>query len=154
MAQAQLSSSCDQRPRYTNIPTKITMENNDLLNNITNTNGDITIIRPGNYFIMASPQVNKNHGKHVVYIDFWIVVNGIAVPNSNIRLSLINKQETDVIVSQGVVALNQGDIVNVYMNVIGDGCKNHSQTGIVATIPQNTVEPVIPSIIFSMFSLN
>ena len=150
---AQLSSSNDQRPLKRGAPQKIIFDNRDYINGVVVSGGDITINQSGVYFIVASPQVNELYNIcSVQYIDFWIDVNGKPVANSGVRLSLLNNKQTDVIISQGITPLNAGDIVSVWMNVIGVGT-NCSQAGIVYFPPSDPAAAAIPSIIFSLYSL-
>jgi len=129
------------------------MNNNDLISpDITNNNGSITVSIPGVYFVVASPQVNEIYDKHANYLDFWIAVNGIAVPDSGIRISMLSKKETDVIVCQGLVQLASGDILTVAMNYVSThNYQNKDGIGIVAIVPE--VGPLIPSIIFTMYRI-
>lgn len=154
MAQAQYSSTLSQIPSLTNVATKITLNTADYENNVSNSNGDVTIGVTGTYFLMASPQVKKvNKSKKFHFIDFWFVLNGTAVADSGVRISMKSKCETDVVVLQTVLDLVEGDVVNVYMNVVGDGSQNKSGLGIVAIQANNTSEPLIPSIKFTLYTI-
>lgn len=155
LSKAQLSSLFDQRPISRGIPQKILFDSIDYINGATVDGGDITVSQTGVYFIVASPQVNELYNicdYGVQYIDFWIDVNNVAVQNSAVRLSLSNRKETDVIVSQGIVPLNQGDKVSVWMNVVGHGT-NCTQAGIAYFPPSVDGATAVPSIIFSLFGL-
>lgn len=117
--------------------------------------GQIKVLCEGDYFIMAAPQVGRckdrcyNDCGHNDISDFrcWIRVNGTNVSNSNVLLSLA-PQTKDVIVSQGIVHLNEGDIVEVVM------ATNDGQSGVeIQAIQPTPNEPLVPSIIFSLFKI-
>lgn len=154
---AQLSSLNDQRPLKRGIAQKIIFDNqnyiDNYINNVIVNGGDITVNQSGVYFIVASPRVKELYNTcSIQYIDFWIDVNGKSLSNSGVRLSLLNNKQTDVIVSQRITQLKTGDIISVWMNVVGTKL-NCSQTGIVYFPPLDSVAAIIPSIIFSLYSL-
>jgi hypothetical protein len=49
------------------------------------------------YFVIACPQVGKIRGKTPHWIDFWVRLNNIDVPNSNIRVVIMDPQQKTVI---------------------------------------------------------
>ena len=94
--------------------------------NITFTSGTskITVVKAGAYFIIAAPQVGYSGsgvgffgrllGRTATYTaDYYVVVNGAPVANSNVRL-LANSDHKDVIVTQGVYVLNAGDVIEIF----------------------------------------
>ena len=82
--------------------------------------GDIIIKQSGMYLILAGPQVGKNKGTRNRWIDFWLRVNNVDVPNSNIRRVLTDSQEKDVIPLNAVIPLNRGDNMNIMMAAEND----------------------------------
>ena len=145
-AYLQLSSAKTQRGIG---PNKVQMELKDAGENITfdprRSMTDITIEIPGAYFIIAAPQINQpsNHIKTGSF-DMWLRVNDYDVNNSNIRYSFpIALDATDVVVGQGVACYEKGDVITlIFSGTIED-------VGLVAIVPEG--EPLIPSVIFSMF---
>jgi hypothetical protein len=124
--------------------------------NITFTSGTskITISKAGAYFIIAAPQVGYTGsgvgffgrllGRTASYTaDYYVVVNGTPVSNSNVRLSATSDHK-DVIVTQGVYVLAAGDVVEIF----GSGTDSASE------FIEETGEPAIPSIITTVFSVN
>jgi len=110
--------------------------------------GDIIIKQSGMYLIIAGPQVGKNKGTRNRWIDFWLRVNNVDVPNSNIRRVLTDSQEKDVIPLNAVIPLNRGDNMNIMM-----AAENDSEgIGIEAIEPDG--EPAIPSIIVTIVQLD
>jgi len=110
--------------------------------------GDIIIKQSGMYLIIAGPQVAKNKGTRNRWIDFWLRVNNVDVPNSNIRRVLTDSQEKDVIPLNAVIPLNRGDNMNIMM-----AAENDSEgIGIEAIEPDG--EPAIPSIIVTIVQLD
>lgn len=71
--------------------------------------GDIIIKQSGIYLIIAGPQVGKVRGATPWWIDLWLRVNNIDVPNSNIRAVLIDPEEKTVAMMNSVLPLNRGD---------------------------------------------
>ena len=123
--------------------------------NITYTSGTskITVTRAGAYFIIAAPQVGYSGsgvgffgrllGRTATFTaDYYVVVNGVAVSNSNVRLSAVSTHK-DVIVTQGVYVLAAGDEIEIFGAGIDSLSEFITQTG----------EPAIPSIITTVFSV-
>lgn len=109
--------------------------------------GEILIKKTGMYFVIAGPQMGRVEGKTTRWIDFWLRVNNVDVPNSNIRRTLIDNLVKDVSILQVLTHLNKGDTLNVMMSVeeIGEG------VGIEAIEPIG--EPLIPSMILTVIQL-
>ena len=110
--------------------------------------GDIIIKQSGMYLIIACPQIGKVRGTTPRWIDFWVRVNNIDIPNSNIRAVLVDPQEKTVVPVNLVLPLNRGDTVNVMMAMeTGD-----EGLGIEAMQPDG--EPTVPSIIVTVVQLD
>lgn len=77
----------------------------------------------------------------------WLRVNNIDVSNSNVRNSIKQADDTKVLINTSGILLNAEDYVLVMQSVdtVGVGA------GMIATSPVG--EPVIPSIIFTIFEL-
>ena len=100
----------------------------------------IKIRKDGIYFLLAAPQTGfTGSGK----ARFWLRLNGDDVANSNVQLNG-DANIKDVIVIQAILELESGDRVQV----IGDG--SNAQVEAI----QNHGEPLVPSIIFSLFKIN
>ncbi len=110
--------------------------------------GNIIIKQSGMYLIIAGPQVGKTSGTRNRWIDFWLRVNNVDVPNSNIRRVLTDSQEKDVIPLNAVIPLNRGDNMNIMMAAETDS----EGIGIEAIEPDG--EPTIPSIIVTIVQLD
>jgi hypothetical protein len=110
--------------------------------------GDIIIKQSGMYLIIAGPQVGKVRGATPRWIDLWLRVNNIDVPNSNIRAVLIDPEEKTVAIMNSVLPLNRGDTLNIVMaaETIEEGM------GLEAIAPDG--EPTIPSIIVTVVQLD
>ncbi len=110
--------------------------------------GDIIIKQSGMYLIIAGPQLGKVRGTTPRWIDLWLRVNNIDVPNSNIRAVIMDPQEKTVVPMNAVLPLNRGDTLNVMMAVetIDEGM------GLEAIAPDG--EPTIPSIIVTVVQLD
>ncbi len=144
-------SSCEtQRPDSTDpIEIKIT-DQEDMFggqHTIDFVQGDIEIKTTGMYLIMAAPQIGKTSGNDARWIDFWLRVNNVDVPNSNVRAVLKDQSQKDVIVLQTLTRLNKGDTLNIMMSV------ETADEGLGIEAIQPPGEPLIPSIIFTMMQI-
>lgn len=111
---------------------------------ITGSRQGFTVSEGGTYFVMAAPQVGSIKGKGGPGVaNFWITINGKPAPASNVSLALKDAGAGDVIVSQGAYDLSTGDRVSVQWSTTGP-CME-------AIKPAN--EPLVPSIIYTMFKL-
>ena len=110
--------------------------------------GDVIIKQSGMYLIIAGPQVGKNKGTRNRWIDFWLRVNNVDVPDSNIRRVLTDSQEKDVIPLNAVIPLNRGDTLNIMMAAETDS------EGIGVECIEPDGEPTIPSIILTIVQLD
>jgi len=146
----QFSSSKTQRPDSID-PVEIKLTDQEDMfgdeHSIDFVQGDIEIKTSGMYLIIAGPQIGKTDGDQPRWIDFWLRVNNVDVPNSNIRAVIKDKCQKDVIVLQVLTRLNGGDTLNIMMSVevAGEGI------GIEAIQPPG--EPLIPSIILTMIQM-
>lgn len=109
---------------------------------------DIIIKQSGMYLIIAAPQIGKARGTRSRWMDFWVRVNNVDVPHSNIRRVITDSQEKDVIGLNVVMPLNRGDAVNIMMSGETEG----EGLGIEAIEPDG--EPAIPSIIVTILQLD
>ncbi len=146
----QFSSSKTQRPDSTD-PIEIELTDQEDMfggeHTINFVQGDIEIKTTGMYFIVAGPQIGKTSGDQARWIDFWLRVNNVDIPNSNIRAVLKDQCQKDVIVLQVLTRLNKGDTLNIMMSVEATG----EGIGIEAIKPPG--EPLVPSIILTMIQM-
>ena len=154
VAYAQLSSAKTQRSN-THEPVKVRFELRDAISGVDFdpriNNSAIGIMHDGAYFVMAAPQVGRLHADSTkpACANFFISINDKPLENSNVTLCLPKKDSStkDVIVTQGILPLHEGDKVSVMMSTLDfeDGM------GAEALNPED--EPTVPSIIFSIFRL-
>ena len=146
---AQIISTIDQRPDTTE-PVPVFMDQNDAISGIEHSNehpADIRIVESGTYVVIAAPQVGRKSGNGVGSVDFWFRKNGTDIPDSNVRCTITDEKDKDVIVNQTMMPFKAGDVLNVMMAVekTGEGL------GIEAIKTEG--RPLIPSIIFSMHKI-
>ncbi len=146
---AQIISTIDQRPDTTE-PVPVFMDQNDAIAGIEHSNehpADIRIVESGTYVVIAAPQVGRTSGTGASSVDFWLRKNGADISNSNVRCTIADDNDKDVIVNQTMMPFNAGDVLNVMMAVekTGEGL------GIEAIKTEG--RPLIPSIIFSMHKI-
>lgn len=109
------------------------------------TTGNFTIEVESDYMVMAAPQVGRLNSGGNANFRCWIRVNGENVPDSNVLLNLFHVDVKDVIVSQGLIHLNAGDVLQVVM------ATDNAEAGVGAEAIQPTPnEPLVPAIIFSL----
>lgn len=113
---------------------------------VTLSNSDAIVNRSGSYIIIAAPQVGRIGVGGTQNFRCWLTVNGLNVDNSNVFMSLAPNTK-DVIISQGIVELEKGDVVNVMISsdVAGE---------VIIEAIQMPGEPLVPSIIFTMYKVN
>ena len=149
---AQLSDSTDQTPPSTG-PTTVKFDTQDAIAGIGHDlkkPEDIVVEEDGVYFVLAAGQVGRKSGSLLRFIDLWLCVNGKALPNSTVRASApasLFVGDTFVLVVQAIMPLKKGDVLNVRQSV---NAKNEG-LGLIVTKPEN--EPLIPSIIFTMYKI-
>jgi len=146
---AQIISTRDQRPGTTD-PCKIELDHNDHISGIEHSldrPGDVRVMESGVYVLIAAPQVGRTSGNGPGHVDFWLRKNNEDIPNSNVRCTIKNDEDKDVIVNQTMSAFKTDDVINVMMSVgkTGEGL------GIEAIKSKD--RPLIPSIIFSMHKI-
>lgn len=150
---AQLSSAVSQKPKDGKALI-VKMESNDALQGLIHSDkqntGQITVPTPGVYFVVAAIQVGKDSPSPSAedYVDVWIKQNGKDVDNSGCRQVIKDPKFTTVLVCQGIAECKANDVFNVAISASSPG----KGLGIVAIKPKD--EPVIPSIIFSMYKIN
>jgi hypothetical protein len=146
----QFSSSKTQRPDTTD-PVEIELTDQEDMfgaeHSIDFIQGDIEIKKTGMYFIIAGPQIGKLKGNDARFIDFWLRVNNVDLPNSNVRAVVKDACQKDVIVLQVLTRLNDGDTLNIMMSTE----TSDEGVGIEAIKPPG--EPLIPSIILTMIQM-
>ncbi len=148
----QFSSNLSQRPN-TLKPYEIQLDSQEDVgeggvHSVDFDKGDILVKQTGVYLLIACPQISKVRGTNPRWIDFWVRVNNVDVPNSNIRAVLVDPQEKTVVPLNLVWPLNRGDTVNIVMAME----TNDEGIGVEAIIPDG--EPTIPSIIVTVVQLD
>ena len=146
----QLSSAQSQRPN-TLKPVVVVLDTQEDTfgkeHTIDFVMGDVIIKQSGMYLIIAGLQVGKLSGDQPHWIDFWLRVNNVDVPNSNVRQYVSDPLDKDVIITQTVTRFNKGDSLNVMMSVE----VQNEGLGIEAIQPVG--EPLVPSIILTVLQL-
>jgi len=111
------------------------------LNGMAFDGSQVEILEDAHYFFVAAPQVAGPGGSDYI-ADYYLGINGEDVANSGVRLSG-NPTHQDVIIIAGVIPFATGD----KFEVLGSG------NGAVTKVIDEPGEPLVPSIIFSMFEL-
>ena len=136
----QASSSITQCPGMA--PEVVQMDITDAASGITLADNKVTLSEAGPYLIVAAPQVGREGGGPLGCFDLWLRVD---VANSNVQLCQDEgSMAKDVIISQGIVPLSEGDTVEVMMSA------NNPEAGMCIEAIEPPGEPLVPSIIFSM----
>jgi hypothetical protein len=125
------------------VATQVNIDTLDGSNAVTLSGGSAVVTKAGDYLVVAAPQVG-NTGVGLADFKCWIGIEGNYVTNSNVLLSL-QSWTKDVIVTQGVVTLERGDSVSVYVSASAPGVE------IQAISPPG--EPLVPSIIFTLYRI-
>lgn len=149
---AQLSSSQDQTPDTTE-PAYVSFNHHDFINGIDHAldkPSDIKITKDGVYTIIAAGQIGRKSGSLLRLCDLWLKVNNKDIPNTGVRCSApasLFVGDTAVLVTQMVLPLHAGDILNIMLSVSA----KHEGLGLIAMKPEN--QPVIPSIITTIIRI-
>ena len=139
----QASSSVTQCPGTG--PEVVAMDIIDAAKGITMANNQITVGKAGPYLIFAAPQVGREGGGPYGCFDLWLRINGADVANSNVQLCQDEgSMAKDVIISQGIVPMEAGDMLEVMMSA------SNPEANICIEAIQPAGEPLVPAIIFSM----
>ena len=139
----QASSSVTQCPGTA--PEVVAMDIIDAAKGVTMANNQITVGKAGPYLIFAAPQVGREGGGAYGCFDLWLRINGADVANSNVQLCQDEgSMAKDVIISQGIVPMAAGDMLEVMMSA------SNPEANICIEAIQPAGEPLVPAIIFSM----
>ena len=139
----QASSSVTQCPGTA--PEVVAMDIIDAAKGVTMANNQITVGKAGPYLIFAAPQVGREGGGPYGCFDLWLRINGADVANSNVQLCQDEgSMAKDVIISQGIVPMEAGDMLEVMMSA------SNPEANICIEAIQPAGEPLVPAIIFSM----
>ena len=98
--------------------------------------------------IVAAPQVGRISGSIPRWINFWMRINNVDLPNSNIQRILVDCNQKDVVPLNVVTPLFSGDVVNLMM------AAETPKEGIGIEAIEPVGEPVIPSTIITMVQLD
>jgi len=144
---AQLSDLNDQSFASANVKQPINLTTTDEINGLSVSQYNVTISTAGVYSIFAQPQVTAGPGD-AGFFHMWLekhdTSNWVNVSNSNVELSLASSDE-DVIPLIVTLKLNANEKIRVMGSV--------SDIGISLDAKAPSTEPVIPSIIFTMYRI-
>ncbi|QDI88257.1 hypothetical protein Nisw_01275 [Candidatus Nitrosopumilus sp. SW] len=147
----QFSSCVTQRPT-TLQPVEIELDTQEDTyggeHHISFDKGQITINNTGMYLIIAGPQIAKESGNISRWVDVWLRVNNVDVPNSNIRRTIKDPDVKDVAILQVLTKLNKGDTLNIMM------CVEELNEGLGIECIEPSGAPVIPSMILTILQLD
>ena len=139
----QASSTITQCPGTA--PEVVKMDLTDAASGIAMADNKVTVSEAGPYLIVAAPQVGREGAGPLGCFDLWLRVNGSDVANSNVQLCQDDgSRAKDVIISQGIVPMAAGDVLEVVMSA------NNPEAKMCIEAIQPPGEPLVPSIIFSM----
>lgn len=150
MAYAQLSSDITQRPK-SDKPAKMQMRLRDVIHEVEFdpeiSTTDIKILHDGVYFLMAAPQVGRLDPEmgDTACANFFFTVNNVALKNSNVTLCHSGPVTKDVVITQNIVPLHAGDEISIMLS--------SSDPDLVIEVLKPDDQPIVPSIIFSMFRI-
>ena len=136
---AQLSSNESQTAAAAAKP--LTLNCTDAAWQVERQSGVITCKTAGTYFLMAAGQVGCDSAGAKGRVRLWLRQNGLDVSNSSCEQTA-SPGFTAVLVSQGVVACQADDRLEIVQSATGSGM------GMVASTPSG--EPTVPSLIVSL----
>ena len=139
---AQLSSTQTQEASAKG--KAVTLNVTNAARGVENQNGVITIKEAGLYFLLGASQAGATAKDGKGKVRLWARLNGKDIDNSNNEQSVANGS-TAVFAAQGAAEMKVGDKVVLVCSASGAG------VGLVASHPKG--EPVVPSVIFTMFKV-
>ena len=146
---AQLVNLTGAVPSDTN-PFQVSFQVDDIRGmRVDQDNGShIHIEERGLYCIVDGVQCDKTSGGGTAhFLDMWIRKNGVDIPNTGVRNTIIQLAETKVLVLNWVGELLVGDIITKWIAV------NNAGVGLGLYTLTNTVGAVIPAGIFSIIKI-
>ena len=135
----QLSSAIDQIPA-TGEKMVVKFEQDIGSSNLDLTPNGVNVKKSGLYLVIAAPQVTASTDDGCM--DLWLNISNNDVPNSNVQLCQTKVGDTNVVLSQNILRLEKGDMLEVIAS-----SPNHGAFLDAIEVPD---EPLIPSIIFTM----
>lgn len=107
---------------------------------------DVKIIYDGVYFLMSRLRAGS---QEPVCSNFYFTINNKPLANSMTTICFPedDSQDKDVIMAQNMVALHAGDEVSVVIETAGKGEGSRSEEDM------SEKQPIVPSIVFTMFRL-
>ena len=145
-AYAQLSNIGNVVPADTS-PLLVTFQADELRGITLVRNIGLTIQERGIYSIINAVQCAKTSGASAVFLDMWVRKNGVDVPNTGVRNTVIQVTETKVLVLNWTGELLVGDVIQKYIAVGTAG------VGLGLYTFTNTVGAVIPAGVFSIMKI-
>ena len=134
-------SSVDQGPYAINAINPMTLNNTDWQTGIVLQNGSqVKTISAGKYNIAFSAQLHQTNSSGVVNI--WLAKNGIAMPDTNTKMSITANNPYYVAAWNFFVNANAND----YFQLMWSSSDNHT---VLEALPANA-HPAIPSLIVTI----
>lgn len=145
---AQLSSSQTQTPVIGDaLPIKMEQIESIQGMELSGAKNEIIVKKAGTYFVMAAGQVGTKMPETTGgWVDLWLTQNGKPIQNTSSRLNVNDQKSTGVLITQSVLQLKVGDKIGTALGV-SDATQG---LGLVSTSADKS-EPLVPSMIFSMF---
>lgn len=153
---AHFSDTTNQTIPLTDTPQIITFNTNDTFSGIYSYNGDVTVRHRGKYLVILRAQVTK--GNAVVqaddYLDLWLRIDGVDVPNSNVRHTI--HEDYTTLTVQTIVDIRRHKKLNAMLSVVKTPVSSTDNTnGVKLTSNPSyiTTGPVIPSASLTLVKL-
>jgi hypothetical protein len=116
---------------------------------VTFENGtDFIIQQEGIYHLSCHAQIQKTSGAAGEFVDMWYRLNGVDIPGTASRNSVVNNNDLKVLLCDVIKLLVVGDLIQVYCAVSNTG------SGLGLYMFTNGVGPVVPSVELFMVKLN
>lgn len=143
----QVSSNVSQLPTNT-AAWLVTYDGHDFISGFNHTLGNTRIYASfdGVYLIVVGGQIARGSGSGVNHVaDYWLRKNGVDVANSAIRISLLNINDTDVLIGNYVIPLLANDYIE-FVQAVDDGSISMGLTRYTALANG----PSVPSVILTI----
>lgn len=141
VAYARASSESNQFPE--NLDPQIALiDHLNSSNLIQLKNNHLIVEEAGKYFVTASVQAGTLSIAPVGYVDLWLIKNGVPLPETRTRVTILNMQTVMQLTSQAVIELNKRDSLEIGFS------SSNTKIGLIA----NT-NPIIPNLTVSLFRI-
>ena len=145
---ASISDSTTQSIAIINTIQPVVFDTNLIIRKVAHSTtvnpSEVTVAQAGDYIVFVAAQVDLTAGSNQT-LDMWLQVNGADVPNSNVKIKLVNANDEKLQTLTMSVTLAAGSVVRCVMSGTSTNLRLRSSPADVAPI-----RPATPSVILTL----